>query len=78
VQDSTFDMGKYEASGLGNVGTRDRLLGVSGRSRLLAACVGSCVRGQVIGQTVILTVLAAIVFGSAVFLSYRFLGWLLD
>ena len=39
---------------------------------------GAVYGGQVIGQTVILTVLAAIVFGSAVFLSYRFLGWLLD
>lgn len=40
--------------------------------------LGAVYGGQVIGQTVILTVLAAIVFGSAVFLSYRFLGWLLD
>jgi hypothetical protein len=39
---------------------------------------GAVYGGQVIGQTVILTVLAAIVFWSAVFLSYRLLGWILD
>ena len=39
---------------------------------------GAVYGGQVIGQSVILTVLAAIVFGSAVVLSYRLLGWILD
>jgi hypothetical protein len=34
--------------------------------------------GHVVGQTLILGVLAVIVFGTAVFLSYRFLGWILD
>ena len=40
--------------------------------------LGAVYGGQVIGQTVILTVLAAIVFGSAVFLAYRALSWILD
>ena len=34
--------------------------------------------GYVVGQMVILAVLAAIIFGSVVILSYRFLDWLLD
>jgi len=34
--------------------------------------------GQVIGQTVILGVLALIAFGSAVFLSYRALTWIFE
>jgi hypothetical protein len=39
---------------------------------------GTVYGGRVIGQTAVLVALAAIVFGSAVFLSYRFLGWILD
>jgi hypothetical protein len=39
---------------------------------------GAVYGGRVIGQTMILTALAAIVFGSTVFLSYRALTWILD
>ena len=39
---------------------------------------GAVYGGQVIGQAIILGVLAAIVFGSAVFFGYRVLGWILD
>jgi hypothetical protein len=39
---------------------------------------GGMYGGQVIGQSVIFGVLAAIVFGSVVFLSYRFLSWILE
>jgi hypothetical protein len=39
---------------------------------------GAVYGGEIIGQSVILTVLAAIVFGSAVFLAYRALSWILD
>jgi hypothetical protein len=34
--------------------------------------------GRIIGQTVILGVLALIVFGSVVCLSYRFLNWMFE
>jgi hypothetical protein len=39
---------------------------------------GAVYGGQVIGQAVILGVLAAIIFGSVVFLSYRFLSFIFD
>jgi len=39
---------------------------------------GSVYGGQVLGQTVILGVLALIVFGSAIGLSYRFLNWIFE
>jgi hypothetical protein len=40
--------------------------------------LGTVYGGQVVGQTAILTVLAAIVLGSVVWLSYRGLSYLLD
>jgi len=39
---------------------------------------GGAYGGQVIGQTVIFGVLAVIVFGSVVALSYRFLNWIFE
>ncbi len=39
---------------------------------------GAVYGGQVIGQTAVLVVVAAIVFGSAVFLSYRLLNWIFE
>lgn len=39
---------------------------------------GAVYGGQVIGQAVILGVLAAMIFGSVAVLGYRALGWLLD
>jgi hypothetical protein len=33
---------------------------------------------MMLAQTVLLGLLAALIFGSAVFFAYRFLGWLLD
>ena len=39
---------------------------------------GAVYGGQVIGQAVIFGILAAIVFGSVVALSYRFLNWIFE
>jgi len=39
---------------------------------------GAVYGGQVIGQAVILGILAAIIFGSAAVLSYRFLDWIFE
>ena len=39
---------------------------------------GAVYGGQVIGQAVILGVLAAIIFGSVAVLSYRFLNWIFE
>jgi hypothetical protein len=39
---------------------------------------GEVYGGQVLGQTAILAVLAVLVFGSVVALSYRFLNWVFE
>jgi hypothetical protein len=39
---------------------------------------GAVYGGQIIGQSVIFGVLALIIFGSAVALSYRFLNWIFE
>jgi hypothetical protein len=41
-------------------------------------CYVALRRGYVLAQTIVLAFLAAIIFGTVISLSYRFLNWILD